>query len=97
MSPVTKAGRSSSQLIAIVQRRDSILPEPPLSPLVPDPLPPSNETLMAFFEWAAFSDESIEARDAKRLMEALRLAAWKLTSRRISILMNLRALQIATS
>ena len=31
----TQAGKSSSQLIAIIQRRDSILPEPPLSPLVP--------------------------------------------------------------
>lgn len=34
MSPVTRAGKSSSALIAIVRNRDSILPEPTLRPLV---------------------------------------------------------------
>ena len=73
ISEPTRASRSSQQIQALrIINRDSILPEPPLSPLVPEPSTPPQEAMMAFYEWAAFSDEAIEARDAKRLMESMR-------------------------
>lgn len=68
----TKASRSSQQIQALRINRDSILPsEPPLTPLVPQESSPPQEAMMAFYEWAAFSDEAIEARDAKRLMDSM--------------------------
>ena len=75
ISEPTRAARSSSQIQALRINRDRLLPDD-YTPreLVPEPSSPSNETLMAFYEWAAFSDESIEARDAKRLMESMGVA-----------------------
>lgn len=70
----TRASRSSQQ-IAALRHRDSLLPsEPALSPLVPQETPPNQDAMMAFYEWAAFSDEAIEARDAKRLMDSMGVA-----------------------
>lgn len=70
MSPVTRAG-SSRSMLAIRPRVDAILPEPPLSPLVPEQPTQNQEAVMAFLEWAAFEEEAVDARAAKRLMESM--------------------------
>lgn len=68
MAPLTKAGKSSSQLIAIIQRRDSILPEPTLTPLVPDPSPINWQSVRELQSFAT----SEEARDARTAMRFIR-------------------------
>ena len=50
--PRTVVGKSSSQLIAIVQRRDSLLPEPMLKPLVPEPSGINAAACREFVEFA---------------------------------------------
>ena len=68
MPQLTKAGKSSSQLIAIVRNRDSILPEPALRPLVPEESPINWQSVRELQSFATSED----ARDARAAMRFIR-------------------------